>query len=613
MRHHLDFAFLVLSIVGLTTGSDLNASAPASREASEIKAGWRFQVDWRDIGERARWYDAGFDRSGWSEVEVPRAWDLFDQALRAYEGIGWYSVVLDGSWARPGKVQRLRFGRVMYDAKVWLNGELLGQHVDGYLPFEFDVTGKLKDSLNHLVLRVDNRPRIDLLPAAKQIEWVQYGGILQPVHIESTGSIFLSDLTIRAVPAGEGATVSCTAQLNARDGADIAGIVCKIAVLAGAGAETLVQISSPPARGGGTARQEGMLTLERATAWSPESPVVYTLVATLERDGQEVDRLASQFGVRTIAARGRQLLLNGQPLKIRGVNRYDEYGGFGPNPPRNLVEDELRLMKKTGINLIRTHYPQTPEFLALCDRVGILFLEELPINWWGQEWHGKEGVVQHENILDRALPMLETMIRRDRNHPSVIIWSMANESKTENEIGIKVMRALIRRARELDPTRLITFVTAPGSVRDHRAYEDADLVATNMYHGSLTIPVAENRDQLEARATRPTDEHLRRELAAFPDKPLMITEFGAMGFHGLHGDAPATEDFQADYLRAVWTAIDGVSDVSGGVLWSWADYHHRRPFSSLGAFGSFGAVTIDRKPKAALKALAAMYGGTSEE
>ena len=227
------------------------------------------------------------------------------------------------------------------------------------------------------------------------------------------------------------------------------------------------------------------MTLARATPWSPESPVLYTLVATLERDGEEIDRLVSHFGVRTIAARGRQLLLNGRPLKIRGVNRYDEYGRFGPNPPQALVEDELRLMKKVGVNLIRTHYPQTPEFLALCDRLGILFLEELPINWWGVEWFGKEGVVQDENILDRALPMLETMIRRDRNHPSVIIWSMANESKTDNEIGIKVMRTLIRRTKELDPTRLVTFVTAPGSVREHRAYEDADLVATNMYHGSL--------------------------------------------------------------------------------------------------------------------------------
>ena len=92
-------------------------------------------------------------------------------------------------------------------------------------------------------------------------------------------------------------------------------------------------------------------------------------------------------------------------------------------------------MKRTGINLIRTHYPQSPEFLSLCDRMGILFLEELPINWWGVEWFGKEGVVQNESILDQALPMLETMIRRDRNHPCVIIWSMANESKTDNEVG----------------------------------------------------------------------------------------------------------------------------------------------------------------------------------
>jgi beta-glucuronidase len=146
-------------------------------------------------------------------------------------------------------------------------------------------------------------------------------------------------------------------------------------------------------------------------------------------------------------------------------------------------------------------------------------------------------------------------------------------------------------------------------VREHRAFEDADLVATNMYHGSLSAPLAERRDQLEARARRPTREHLRRELEAFPAKPLLITEFGAMGVHGLHGDAPATEDFQADYIGAVWSEISGAPEVAGGVLWSWADYNHRRHFMSLGAFGAFGAVTTDRKPKAALKALATMFGG----
>ena len=135
-------------------------------------------------------------------------------------------------------------------------------------------------------------------------------------------------------------------------------------------------------------------------------------------------------------------------------------------------------------------------------------------------------------------------------------------------------------------------------------------MATNMYHGSLIAPLAEHRDQLEARARRPTEAHLRRELSAFPGKPLLITEFGALGLHGLRGDAPATEEFQAEYIRAVWTATSGVEDVTGGVLWSWADYNHRRASTSLGPFGAYGAVTIDRKPKAALKSLAAMYGGS---
>jgi beta-galactosidase/beta-glucuronidase len=617
MRYRPIVAMLVVSLGRVVAAREVEAPARGPREATEIRTGWRFQIDSRDLGARERWYDAGFDRSGWREVEVPRAWDVLDEALKGYEGIGWYSVILDRSWARPGKVQHLTFGRVMYQASVWLNGELLGEHEDGYLPFAFDVTGKLKDSINHLVMRVDNQPRIHWLPAAKQIEWVQYGGILQPVRVESHGAIFLSGLTIHAVPSGEGASVTCTATLDTRAGADATGVVARFGVFDSAPAEAalpLAQASAPATRaGGGTARPEVILTLANATPWSPGSPVLYSLVATLEREGAEIDRLVSQFGVRTIAARGRQLLLNGRPLKIKGVNRYDEYGRFGPNPPQALVEDELRLMKSAGVNLIRSHYPQSPEFLVLCDRMGILFLEELPINWWGVEWFGKDGVTQDEGILNRAVPMLETMIRRDRNHPSVIIWSMANESKTDNEIGIKVMRSLIRRTKELDPTRLVTFVTAPGSVREHRAFEHADLVATNMYHGSLSGPLVERRDQLEARAQRPTEVHLRRELSAFPDKPLLITEFGAMGMHSLHGDAPGTEDFQADYLRAVWTAISSMPDVSGGVVWSWADYNHRRQSTPLGPFGAYGAVTIDRKPKAALKALAAMYGGSLEK
>jgi beta-glucuronidase len=611
IRHHpalIIATFLPAVLLGWVVNSPA-ASAPADapRESREIASGWRFQIDTHDLGEKDRWFAPGHDRSAWARVEVPRAWDTFDESLRGFEGIGWYSVAIDGSWAREGKLQRLAFGRVMYHSKAWLNGEFLGEHIDGYLPFAFDVTGKLKATANHLVLRVDNRPRIEWMPAAKQIEWVQYGGILQPVRLETRNKTAIADLAIHAAPRGPGAAIACAFGIESSE--DAGDLVLRAGVEGIEGSARQVTLTATAGR---PSRHTLDLTLEAAEAWSPDSPRMYTLVATLEREGKLVDRVGTPFGIRTIAARGRQLLLNGRPLKVRGVNRYDEYGRFGPNPPWPLVEDELKMMKRTGINLIRTHYPQHPEFLSLCDRMGILFLEELPINWWGIEWFGKEGVVQDERILDQAVPMLETMIRRDRNHPCVIIWSMANESKTDSEIGIKVMRTLLRRTKELDRTRLATFVTAPSSVREHRAYEEADLVAFNMYPGSLSRPLVDHLDQLEERARRPAAENIRSQLAAFPDKPMIVTEYGAMGFPGLRGPVPGSEDFQAAYIKTIWQAIAADPDLSGGVLWSWADYHHRRNFLSLGAFGAFGVVTVDRRPKAALRVLAEAYGGTAE-
>jgi beta-galactosidase/beta-glucuronidase len=590
--------------ISVAFGEDLRAR----RTSMVIAAGWCFQLDTHDQGERELWFADEYDRSAWRSVEVPRAWDTYDESLRGYEGIAWYAVSFNVSPAARQGISNLTFGRVMYHSRVWLNGEFLGEHIDGYLPFSFDVTHQLRDSENHLVLRVDNRPRIDWMPAAKEIEWVQYGGILQPVRLETRPELSITNLAVHGVPQGAGAKIECVVDLEAPTEATDVRLKFEVE-----------GVSHPPAfldltlRAGGAAQRRIRLSTEEIVPWSPETPTLYTLVVTLEKAGHAVDQVRTPFGVRSIATHGRRLLLNGKPLLIRGVNRYDEFGLFGPNPPLQLVETELRLMKQAGVNLIRTHYPQAPEFLTLCDRLGLLLLEELPINWWGMDWFGKEGVVQNESILEQALPMLRRMIHRDRNHPCVIIWSMANESKTDNEVGIRVMRSLIRKARELDPTRLVTFVTAPGTIQEHRAYEEADLVAFNLYPGSLGPPLAHHTDQLEERARKPAAAMILEHLSAFPGKPMLVTEFGAMGFPGQHGQVPATEEFQAAYLETLWQAISGIEELSGGVVWSWADYHHRRQFRALGAFGAFGLVTIDRRPKLALRTMSRLFGGEIRE
>ncbi|MEK7405613.1 MAG: glycoside hydrolase family 2 TIM barrel-domain containing protein [Acidobacteriota bacterium] len=595
----------MLAAACITCAGQTKSATPGAREIVTISSGWRFQIDVTRLGEQESWYRNDFDRSAWSGVAVPKAWDLFDEALWGYEGVGWYSTTLPAALARKDKVQRLKFGRVNYHTKAWLNGELLGENDIGYMPFEFDVTGKLRsDGANHLVLLVDNKARLSWLPGAKQIEWIQYGGILEPVTLESSAKTYISHLAINAVPEGQGASIACAVEITSSETAG-RDVVLRVGVAGRPQSAKSVKLRAAP----GKTVETVALTLPQANPWSPETPSLYRLTAALDSGGT-IDTVSSRFGVRKIETRGREILLNGRRFRARGVNRYDEYGKYGPAPPRELLIADLRRMKDAGVNFVRVHYPQSPEILSLYDEMGFVMSEEVVLNWWGNNFSGKGEEVQSEDILrQQAMPLLERMIRRDRNHPCVIIWSMCNESQTSNEVGISVMRKLLRRAKELDPTRLATFVISPQEAKAHRAYEDADLLAVNVYHGQFGPNTASHIGQFEELVTRPSEAYIRRQLDAFPGKPVLITEFGTRGVPGLRGDAPYTEDFQAAFIKAVWKAITNCEEASGGVLWSWADYYHRRELIQYAVFGPYGVVTVDRRPKAALKSLAAMYGG----
>jgi beta-glucuronidase len=579
--------------VCLLLGGGLGRGAGPGRETVELSAGWRFQLDISDLGEQQGWYRPDFDRSRWGPARVPLAWDLFDRSMWGFEGLGWYALELEGALARPGQAQRLKFGRVNYHSKAWLNGESLGENTDGWMPFEYEVTRRLRPGQrNHLVLRVDNRPRPEWLPGATRIEWVQYGGILQPVVLETSAPVYVSDLTIVAnTPA-----VQCAVEVRGAAERDVT-----LRLNAG-GATGSAKVHITP---GKPVTHALSLTLAGARQWSPESPRLYELTATLEDRGQPLDRVTQRFGIRRLEVAGRRVLLNGNAVRFQGVNRYDEYAPYGPNPPRKLVIEDLKRMKRAGVNTVRVHYPQAPELISLYDELGFLLIEELPINWWKLRPHGPDK--PENDILGVALPTLERMIRRDKNHPSIVIWSMANESPTAEELGIRTMRRLLRRAKELDPTRLVTFVAVDENLKRHAAYTDADLVAANVYVGQFTGEIARHINQLEARVRKASTDYLRQNAAAFPDKPIIVTEFGTRGVPGIHGDVEYSEEFQAAFIQAAWKGLRDCAEASGGVLWCWADYYHRRDFIQYAPFGPYGVVTVDRRPKAALSALAAAY------
>jgi beta-galactosidase/beta-glucuronidase len=349
------------------------------------------------------------------------------------------------------------------------------------------------------------------------------------------------------------------------------------------------------------------IVIDHPELWSPETPVLYTATARLKKNDVVIDDISDRIGIRKVSTEGNAILLNGKQITIRGVNRYDEYGQFGPTVPEELLRKELALMKSVGINTIRVHYPQSPDLLSLYDEFGFIMLEEVPINWWGQSWWGDVKVSL--DILDQAKPVLRKMIARDKNHPCVIIWSMSNESNTNSEIGITVMRELLILAKSLDPTRLVTFVVN-GNPMEHLGFDKADIVCFNKYYGTLEGSLCDQISQIDSLGFQPFVKELKLVRNSFINKPIIITEYGSQGIKNIHGDAPYTEEFQAAYIEKAWEGIRSVPGISGGVLWCWADYYHRKYLVTYTTYGPYGVVTVDRQSKKSLESLARMYGGS---
>jgi beta-glucuronidase len=575
------------------------------RKTVTLSDNWRFQIDIRDIGEKEGWFKDDFDRNNWAMVTVPEAWDCYETALRGYEGTGWYTTTIKPDDFSPGNRTEIIFNRVMYYSKVWLNGKYIGENIGGYLPFSFDITSYLKPGQeNKLVVKVDNKPRIEWLPAAKQIEWIQYGGILQPVRLVGTPHTYIDDFTVRTDLVNNEAHIDCIViVVNESDTASEMELDIEIAH----GSDITEKSAKFQCRPNDTIKVPVDIVMDHAELWSPDTPVLYTITARLKKNDVVFDDITDRIGIRKVSTEGTSILLNGKQITIKGVNRYDEYGQFGPNVPEELLRKELTLMKSVGINTIRVHYPQSPELLSLYDEFGFIMLEEVPINWWGQSWWGE--VKLSLDILEQAKPVLSKMIARDKNHPCVIIWSMANESNTNSEIGITVMRELLKLAKSTDPTRLVTFVVN-GNPMEHLGFDEADIVCVNKYYGTLEGKLCDHISQIDSLGYQPFVKELNFVRNSFINKPVIITEFGAQGIKNIHGDVPYTEEFQAAYIEKAWAGIRSVPGISGGVLWCWADYYHRKYLITYTTYGPYGVVTVDRKQKKSLEALARMYGGS---
>jgi len=493
------------------------------------------------------WSLSTLDEGGLSAPEtvmVPAVWESLP-ALKRYQGRGVYEKKLS-----CGGTLRLVFGGVGFRARVWLDDTLLGSHYGAYGAFDF-VVEDLPFGEHTLRVEADNRFTEDSALHVPN-DYYSYGGITRPVTIEQLGSAYITDLRVTPVRRGRmwQAEIAVTVK-SLCDTDQPFDLECK----AGPGAIHWKN-RHLPARGEVTLT--ATLSAPGARPWSPENPRLYAAEAVLWLDGEPADDLCDRFGFREFKVEGDQLLLNGQPVFIKGVNRHEDYADFGSAVPVEAMVRDVHLIRGLGCNLVRTsHYPNDPRFLDLCDQYGLMVWEEAHARGLNLER------MRHPQFMQQTMLSLHEMLTQHHNHPSIVLWGCLNECMDHCEEGAACFRACFSEMHRLDPSR-----PATAALLDRKVsilLGDCDVVSMNLY------PLWYHNT--------PAAQHVQQTLAwaqqnGAAGKPYIISEIGAgaiPGYHDPFGMAKWSEERQAAILREQIEAAYNTPGVNGIILWQFCD------------------------------------------
>jgi len=486
-----------------------------------------------------------FDLDRGPAMDIPGAWNSATPELRYFDGLIWFQRRFDAP-VKTGQRTFLRFEAVNYRAYVYLNGKEIGRHEGGFTPFVVEVTDTLRASGNRLVVGVDSKHDANSVPG-EITDWDLYGGITRPVKLIQTPATFIDDATMRLTDAGR---LVGSLQLNGPQAANravnlrIASLNLTVPARTDANGEARFDVPAPA-------------SLKR---WSPDAPTLYDV----DFDAGE-DKLRDRMGFRTIAVRGSEILLNGQPIFLKGICIHEEE--IAANPARRIDDAAARRLLgevKNGLhgNYVRlSHYPHNEAMLRVADEIGLLVWSEIPV-YWTVNW-------DNPATLALARRMQAETIYRDRNRAAVVMWSIGNETPVADN-RTRFHTALAETVRALDPSRLISAALLVERKGDtiHIAdplLKELDVIAVNTYAGWY------GDDTLEAVGK------LRWDVPA--DKPLLFSEFGAdaqAGFKDAQLRRKFSEDFQVDYYRATLAMAAKVPTLRGLSPWVLKDFRSPR-------------------------------------
>lgn len=557
MQMNIRFSFILL--ICLQASYFLSAQTSmgniAGRKTTSLNGQWQVIIDPNDNGEKAGigkdarpkgktdFLEYSFDGS--PLFYVPGDFNSQLPELTYFEASVWYKKTF--AYQQTGKRLFIHFGAVNYIADVYLNGEKIGTHEGGFTPFQFELTGKVKEQ-NSLVVRVNNQRRKDGIPA-EGFDWFNYGGITRDVNLVETSPSYIEDYFIQ-LKKGSNNRIKGWIKIN------------------GSNASQPVQILIPEANihFSTTTNDSGYAAFEfdaKLQLWDTRSPKLYTVKFIAATDS-----INELIGFRSIETKGTDILLNGKSIFLKGVNIHEEIGA--ENRRAYSEKDAQRLLtaaKELGCNFVRlAHYPQTEYMVRLADKMGILLWEEIPL------W---QGIAFGDPIMQPKMDwMLQEMIQRDKNRSSVIIWSISNETKpgAARDKALTQMAAL---ARSKDDTRLIA------SAFDQVQYNGntvtiadtlsnvLDLIGVNAYLGWYRPWVAAAETYVWK--------------SAF-NKPLIMSEFGGEALYGHHGSADTASSWSEEYQEQLYknnvAMFKNIPFLRGTTPWVLYDFRSARRMHS---------------------------------
>ncbi len=577
----------------------------ATRETKRLDGRWAFALDPDGVGRSEEWF-AGSLR-GARVMPVPASFNdiAADASVRDYFGDVWYQRVVRVPRGWDGQRIVLHFESATHRATVWVGSTEVVAHEGGYTPFAADVSADVVagDEVRVTVC-VNNTLSFQSIPPGviedsptgkKQLYWhdfFNYAGLHRSVWLLATPVAHIDDVTVVTGLHGATGTVAYETVAVGAEGLEV-----RVVLRDASGAEV--------ASGSGAS---GVLTVPDVHRWAPGDGYLYDLEVQLVDGSQVVDSYHQPVGVRTVEVRGAEFLVNGEPVYFKGFGKHEDVGVIGKGHSDAHLVHDFELMSWIGANSFRTsHYPYSEEVLDYADQQGFLLIDEVAavgLNMGlGGGIFGGQGYTTFspETINDATREVhaqaIRELVARDKNHPSVVLWSIANEPESDTEGAEAYFEPLFQVARDADPSRPVGFVNvmlAPYGTC--RVSQFGDVLMLNRYYGWYV-----NTGDLAG-----AEVAWRKELEGWAgeNKPIIITEYGADTMPGLHSLTPQpwSEEYQVDYLDMNHRVFDSIDAVVGEHVWNFADFATTPGIMRVDG-NKKGVFTRDRTPKNAAFAL----------